>query len=125
MTTEQLEMLTSYGVKVVSEPIKLDNEDAFKEKNDEMYELLSIYGLPIIENGKIVGKWFPPKKEETKVKNYNLETVESNFVQEEAFANKKSFAAKKIKIPAVATKIKNTKTKTINTTIQKKSKAKI
>ena len=125
MTEEQIKIFASYGVKVVSETIKFDNEDAFKEKNDEMYELLSVYGLPIIENGKIVGKSYPPKKEETKIKNYSLETVEPNLVQEEAFANKKPFAAKKVKIPAVATKIKNTKNKTVNTTTQKKSKAKI
>ncbi len=76
MTPEQLEMLKSHGVKVVSNLNKFDNKDAFKEKADEMYELLCIHGLPIIENGKIIGTRFPPDengyvKEIYKIKNIN------------------------------------------------------
>lgn len=88
MTTEQIEWLKSHGFEIDPELYKLRDVPMFEEKLAEANEFLLMAGVPIIENGKIIGKRMIPDaveevmKEKIKNKEYKLEPGLSSLIEE-------------------------------------------
>ncbi len=128
MTTERIAVLKAQGIIYNPDLGKNTDYSALDKQAAETYEWLKEVGLPIIENGKIIGTRFPPDengnvKEIYKIKKYKLETEEVSSVLSEPSVEKKSVAKENIKTQGVTMNGKKDKTKNVNPIINKNGKA--
>ncbi len=129
MKAEQIVRVELKGFKYNPELDKYNDVPMFEENLAQVNEMLRIYGVPIIENGKIIGTRFPPDESgkevvKMKVQEYKLDAEEISLVQEQSFAYKLARANEIIETRGIPITDKNGKTKIVSTPKQKKAKAK-
>ena len=129
MIVEKIDKLELKGFKYNPELDRYNDVPMFEENLAQVNEMLQIYGVPIIENGKIIGTRFPPDengKEVVKMKAqpYKLYSEEINFVQDQRIDEKVPTTEKIKKINTVHITGKNGKTKITFTPKPKKAKVK-